>query len=326
MASFKSVAVIGAGAWGTALAGVAARAGREVVLYARDAASAAEIAATRANPKLSGVRLDASVRATNDIALSARADIILIATPAQNLRAAVAALAPHLAKATPVIACAKGIERGTHKFMTEVIAETAANAIPAILSGPSFAEDVARGLPTAVTLAARDERLASALVRALGSSTFRPYHSTDVRGVEIGGAAKNVLAIAAGIVAGRKLGPSAQAALTTRGFSELVRLGRACGARSETMAGLSGLGDLILTCSSPQSRNLALGIALGRGEQRPRDRLAEGEFTAPALIELAASQDVDMPVSKAVAAILSGATTIDEAIESLLTRPFRAEG
>ena len=166
---------------------------------------------------------------------------------------------------------------------------------------------MARGLPTAVTLAAKDETLAAALVQALGSSTFRPYHTTDVRGVEIGGAAKNVLAIAAGIAVGRKLGASAQAALTTRGFSELLRLGRACGARSETMAGLSGLGDLILTCSSPQSRNFALGMALGRGEQPARDKLAEGEFTAPVLIELAASQSIDMPVSNAVAAILSGA-------------------
>jgi len=325
MPSFQSVAVIGAGAWGTALAGVAARAGREVVLYARQPERAAEIAATRANPKLSGARLDASVAVTSDIARAAAADVILLATPAQNLRQAITALAPHLSKATPVVACAKGIERGTHQFMTEVIAETARDAMPAILSGPSFAQDVARGMPTAVTLAAKDEALAVALVQALGSSTFRPYHTTDVRGVEIGGAAKNVLAIAAGIVVGRQFGASAQAALTTRGFSELARLGRACGARSETMAGLSGLGDLILTCSSPQSRNFALGVALGRGERPPRDKLAEGEFTAPVLIELAASQQVDMPVSSAVAAILSGATTIDEAIEGLLTRPFKAE-
>ena len=326
MASFNSVAVIGAGAWGTALAGVAARAGRAVTLYARDAAGAAQIAATRINPRLPHVRLDASVAVTSEIARAAIADIILIATPAQHLRAAVAALAPHLARATPVIATAKGIERGSHKFMTEVIAEAAPDATPAILSGPSFAEDVARGLPTAVTLAAKDEALARELVQALGSSTFRPYHTADVRGVEIGGAAKNVLAIAAGIVAGRKLGASAQAALTTRGFAELMRLGHACGARGETMAGLSGLGDLILTCSSPQSRNLALGIALGRGETPSHDKLAEGEFTAPVLIELAASLNVDMPVSNAVAAILRGAVTIDEAIESLLTRPFKAEG
>jgi glycerol-3-phosphate dehydrogenase (NAD(P)+) len=326
MTGFDKVAVIGAGAWGTALAALAARAGREVMLCARNSATATQIANTRINPKLSGMTLPANIDVTADVARAAQADIILIATPAQSLRAAVAALAPHLAKATPVIACAKGIERGTHKFMTEVIAEAAPDARPAILSGPSFAEDVARGLPTAVTLAAKEVELASALVQALGSSSFRPYHTSDVRGVEIGGAAKNVLAIAAGIVAGKKLGASAQAALTTRGFSELVRLGRACGARSETMAGLSGLGDLILTCSSPQSRNFALGIALGRGEARPRDKLAEGEFTAPVLIELAAARDVDMPVSNAVAAILNGATTIDDAIESLLTRPFKAEG
>jgi glycerol-3-phosphate dehydrogenase (NAD(P)+) len=325
MPSYKSVAVIGAGAWGTALASVAARAGRDVMLYARSTESAAAIAATRINPKLPGAPLDASVSVTSDIALAARADIIVIATPAQNLREAATALALHLAKATPVIACAKGIERGTHKFMTEVIAEAAPEALPAILSGPSFADDVARGLPTAVTLAATDETLARALVQALGSATFRPYHTSDVRGVEIGGAAKNVLAIAAGIVVGRKLGASAQAALTTRGFSELLRLGRSCGARGETMAGLSGLGDLILTCSSPQSRNLALGITLGRGEEPARTKLAEGEFTAPVLVELAASQNVDMPVSNAVAAILSGAATIDEAIEGLLARPFKAE-
>jgi len=323
--SFKSVSVIGAGAWGTALAAVAARAGREVILYARNPGIAAGIAASRTNPKLSGLRLDSRVIITSDIAHGARADIILIATPAQHLREAVTALAPHLASGVPVVATAKGIERGTHKFMTEVISEAAPAALPAILSGPSFADDVARGLPTAVTLAAKDETLASELVQALGSSTFRPYHTSDVRGVEIGGAAKNVLAIAAGIAVGRQLGASAQAALTTRGFSELVRLGRACGARSETMAGLSGLGDLILSCSSAQSRNFALGVALGRGEPQPSGKLAEGEFTAPVLIELAASQNVDMPVSSAVAAILSGTATIDEAIESLLTRPFKAE-
>jgi glycerol-3-phosphate dehydrogenase (NAD(P)+) len=326
MAAFDKVAVIGAGAWGTALAALAARAGRKVVLCARSSAMATQIAAIRINPKLSGMTLAADIDVTDDIARAAQADIILIAVPAQSLRAAVTALAPHLTRATPVIACAKGIERGTHKFMTEVIAEAAPDARPGILSGPSFAEDVARGLPTAVTLAAKEVELASTLAQALGSPSFRLYHTSDIRGVEIGGAAKNVLAIAAGIVAGKKLGASAQAALTTRGFSELVRLGRACGAHSETMAGLSGLGDLILSCSSPQSRNFALGMALGRGDARPRDKLAEGEFTAPVLIELAASQDVDMPVSNAVAAILNGATTIDDAIESLLTRPFKAEG
>jgi glycerol-3-phosphate dehydrogenase (NAD(P)+) len=325
MTTFDSVAVIGAGAWGTALAGVAARAGRQVTLYARDTNAAAQMKSARSNPRLPGIRVDDRIQITGDIAAAAQADILLIATPAQHLRAAVKALAPHLRKAAPIIATAKGIERGTHRFMTEVIMEAAPDATPAILSGPSFADDVARGLPTAVTLAASDDKLASALVQALGSSTFRPYHTTDIRGVEIGGAAKNVLAIAAGIVQGRKLGASALAALTTRGFSELSRLGRACGARSETLVGLSGLGDLILSCSSLQSRNFALGIALGRGELPNRGKLAEGEFTAPVLIELAASQDVDMPVSNAVAAILSGRVTIDAAIEGLLTRPFKAE-
>ena len=325
MPSYQSVAVIGAGAWGTALASVAARAGRDVLLCAR-AAAAAAMTTTRENPRLPGVQLDPRITVTSDLELASGGQIVLLVVPAQHLRAAASALAPHLRAKTPVIACAKGIEHGTHQFMTEVIAEAAPQAQPAILSGPSFAGDVARGLPTAVTLATSDQAVASALVHALGSATFRPYHSTDVRGVEIGGAAKNVLAIAAGIVAGRQLGASALAALTTRGFSELLRLGRACGARTETMSGLSGLGDLILSCSSAQSRNFALGAALGRGEPPPRDKLAEGEFTAPVLIELAASKSVDMPVAGAVAAILNGSTTIDQAIENLLTRPFKAEG
>jgi glycerol-3-phosphate dehydrogenase (NAD(P)+) len=322
---FNSIGIIGAGAWGTALATVAARAGRAVTLYARDAAHGAHIEKARENPRLPGINLVAGIGVTHDIAAACRADIILVATPAQHLRAAVIAAAPHLQARVPVIACAKGIEHGTRRFMTEIIAEFAPHAVPAILSGPSFADDVARGLPTAVTLAAKDERLASELVQALGSATFRPYHTTDVLGVEIGGAAKNVLAIAAGIAVGRKLGASAQAALTTRGFSELARFGRALGARPETMVGLSGLGDLILTCSSPQSRNFALGIALGRGEPPPSGKLAEGAFTAPVLVELAASRKVEMPVSSAVAAILAKKLTIDAAIDGLLTRPFRAE-
>jgi glycerol-3-phosphate dehydrogenase (NAD(P)+) len=317
--------VIGAGAWGTALATMAARAGRNVTLWARNAEHAVRIASTRDNPRLPGVRIAQEIVVTHELAEAARADMILIATPAQHLRGAVNMLASHLAKPVPIIACAKGIEHGTHKFMTEIIAEAAPHAQPAILSGPSFADDVARGLPTAVTLAAKDEALASSLVQALGSATFRPYHSTDVRGVEIGGAAKNVLAIAAGIVVGRNLGASALAALTTRGFSELARFGRACGARTETLSGLSGLGDLLLSCSTAQSRNFALGIALGRGEAAPAGKLAEGTFTAPVLVELAAAQNVDMPVSQAVAAILAGQLTIDAAIEGLLTRPFKAE-
>jgi glycerol-3-phosphate dehydrogenase (NAD(P)+) len=325
VATLNTVAVIGAGAWGTALATVAARAGRSVTLYARDADHAARITATRENPRLPGIDLSADIAVTSDLALASHAQVILIATPAQHLRGVVNALAPHLAPATPVIACAKGIEHGTHNFMTDVIAEAAPRAVPSILSGPSFADDVARGLPTAVTLAAKDDALAASLVQALGSPTFRPYHSTDVRGVEIGGAAKNVLAIAAGIVVGRQLGASAQAALTTRGFSELSRFGRALGARSETLVGLSGLGDLILSCSTPQSRNFAAGLALGRGEPQPAGKLAEGIFTAPVLVELASLHHVEMPVASAVAAILASHLSIDAAIDRLLARPFKAE-
>ena len=328
--SFERIAIVGAGAWGTALANVIARAGRAVTLVARDQAGAAAIAASRESPRLPGVRLDERVRVVSAEAQTGSHDAVVLAIPSQHLRAASAALAPALAGGTPVVACAKGIERGTHKFMTEVIAETAPAALPAILSGPSFATDVARGLPTAVTLAATDESVAKGLVQALGSSTFRPYHSSDVRGVEIGGAAKNVLAIAAGVVMGRGLGASAAAALTTRGFAELFRFGKAFGARAETLTGLSGLGDLILTCSSPQSRNFSLGLALGKGQSakvaQMGAKLAEGAFTAPVLIEMANQKGIEMPITSAVAAILDERATVDEAIENLLTRPFRAEG
>jgi glycerol-3-phosphate dehydrogenase (NAD(P)+) len=326
MTNTTSVAVIGAGAYGTALADVAARAGREVVLYARSTAAAELMQISRTNPRLASAAIDDAVFVTADLSLAARADIILLAVPSQQLRAALSAIAPLLPAGTPVVACAKGIEHGSRKFMTEVIADVMPSAMAAILSGPNFADDVAAGLPTAVTLACTDEAIAIDLVQALGSATFRPYHSTDVRGVEIGGAAKNVLAIAAGIVAGKQLGASALAALTTRGFSELLRLGLACGARAETLSGLSGLGDLILSCSSAQSRNFSLGVALGSGEAPARGKLAEGEFTAPVLIELAAAKSVDMPVAQAVAAILDGSASVDQAIEALLNRPFKAEG
>src|SRR5215467_9876087 len=327
--AFDEIAVIGAGAWGVTLANVITRAGRSVTLGTRDALSATAILKQRESPRLPGIKLNDQVRVVAGTD-TAHSDAILLAVPAQQLRAAAMMIAPALANGTPVIACAKGIERGTHKFMTEVIAECAPVALPAILSGPSFAADVARGLPTAVTLAAADEAVAAALAQALGSTTFRPYHTTDVRGVEIGGAAKNVLAIAAGIVAGRGLGASAAAALTTRGFAELFRFGHAFGARIETLIGLSGLGDLILTCSSAQSRNFSLGVALGKGEApelAPEgEKLAEGAFTASVLVEMAAARGVDMPIAAAVAAILDKRLSVDDAIEALLTRPFRAEG
>jgi glycerol-3-phosphate dehydrogenase (NAD(P)+) len=248
---------------------------------------------------------------------------------AQSLRALASLIGPSLPPDMPVISCAKGIERGTRKFMTEIIAEVAPRAAPAILSGPSFADDVARGLPTAVTLAAADEDIAADLAQSLGSATFRPYHSTDLRGVEIGGAAKNVLAIATGIVSGRGLGASAAAALVTRGFAELVRFGRKLGARPETLTGLSGLGDLVLSCSTAQSRNYSFGLALGQGmsaeEAQRATKLAEGAFTASVLAEMAQQHGVDMPITIAVAGVLDGAMTVDDAIASLMARPFRAE-
>ena len=257
-------------------------------------------------------------------------DVILIVVPAQALRGTASGLVGAIAPGTPVVTCAKGIERTTRRFMTEIIAECLPDTVPAILSGPSFAADVARGLPTAVTLAASDETVAQMLTRSFGSAAFRPYHSIDVRGVEIGGAAKNVLAIAAGIVTGRKLGASAVAALTTRGFTELMQFGKAYGAQTETLTGLSGLGDLILTCTSPQSRNFSLGVALGQGhsldEARQTGHLAEGAFTAAVLVDMAREREIEMPIAAAVAAVLDGSLAIDAAIEALLTRPFRAEG
>jgi len=325
--AFNHIAVLGAGAWGTALALACARAGRSITLWEHDPANAERLKKQRKSHFLPGIPLDDRIAIASDLAEAARATAILLVVPAQAVRAVMQALAPVLAERTPVIVCAKGIERGSKKFMTEVIAECAPKASPAILSGPSFAADVARGLPTAVTLAAADGTLAPALAQAVGSATLRPYHSSDVRGVEIGGAAKNVLAIAAGVVMGRGLGASALAALTTRGFAELVRFGRAYGAKAETMMGLSGLGDLLLTCSSPQSRNFTFGIKLGRGEKPDSIHagLAEGVFTAPVLLEMARDRAVDMPISAAVAALLTGKVTVDAVIESLLTRPFKAE-
>jgi glycerol-3-phosphate dehydrogenase (NAD(P)+) len=324
----ERIAVVGAGAWGTALANVIARAGRVVTLLARDPALAAAIVSRGESPRLPGVKLDERVAVAALATGKIEDDAVLLVVPAQTLRAAVGELV--VAPGTPVVACAKGIERGTRRFMTEIIAECLPAAIPAILSGPSFASDVARGLPTAVTLAAPDEATAKMLAHSLGSAAFRPYHSTDVRGVEIGGAAKNVLAIAAGIVAGRKLGASAAAALTTRGFAELVRFGRAWGARPETLAGLSGLGDLILTCSSAQSRNFQLGRKLGEGmslvEIGRAGELAEGVYTAGVLVEMAQERAVETPIAAAVSAVLDRALGIDEAIEALMSRPFRAEG
>lgn len=326
--TIQRIAVLGGGAWGTALALTCARAGRNVTLWEYEPDNAASLEKKRESRFLPGVRIDNEIKVTRDLGDTADSDAILLVVPAQAVRSVVTSLASLLAKHTPLIVCAKGIEHGTHKFMTEIIAECAPVAVPAILSGPSFAADVARGMPTAVTVAASDGKIALDLAHALSAGTFRPYHSTDVRGVELGGATKNVLAIAAGIVTGKGLGASASAALTTRGFAELVRFGKACGAKTETMMGLSGLGDLILTCGTPQSRNFSCGVALGKGEKpdtAAHGKLAEGIFTAPVLLEMAREKNVEMPISVAVAAVLSGKLSVDEAIESLLTRPLKSE-
>lgn len=329
MSKQQRISVLGAGAWGTALANAIAHPLRPVTLYARDKAVVDEIAKCGTNGKhLPGVRISAEVTPTASLEKAAAADLILLVVPAQATRALSAELAPLLRKGVPLVACAKGIERSTDLFVTEIIAAAIPQAKCAILSGPSFAADVARGLPTAVTLAAGDEALAARLAEAVRSPAFRVYHSTDVRGVEIGGAAKNVLAIAAGIVIGRRLGTSAQAALITRGFAELVRFGHALGARTETLTGLSGLGDLILTCTSPQSRNYSLGLALGAGNppnEAAGGKLAEGAHTAAALVTIARKHTIEMPIAEAVDDVLAGRLDIDGAMARLLARPIGAE-
>jgi len=327
----RRVGVIGAGAWGTALAQVCARAGLEVTLWAREREVAEAVAASRENtPFLPGITLEPSISVTNAAAELAGADAVLAVAPAQFLRSCLELFAPHLAPGTPVVLCAKGVEAGSLKLMTQVLAETLPTARPAVLSGPSFAGEVARGLPTAVTLAASDLSLAEMLARAIASPTFRPYVSGDMIGAEVGGAVKNVLAIACGVVIGKGLGHSAHAALITRGFAELTRLAVALGGEAETVAGLCGLGDLVLTCSAAQSRNMSLGLALGRGETLEgalagKRSVAEGVASAPAVRALAAKVGVETPICNAVAAILAGERDIDAAIAALLARPLRAE-
>ena len=319
----------GAGAWGLALANAAASAGRKVVLWGRDGEAMRELRLSRRSTRLPGVALTEGVRVAGDLAALAGCDAILVATPAQATREMAARLAATLPAPRPLVVCAKGIELGTNLFMTEVAGESAPLWPLAILSGPSFAADVAAGLPTAVALAARDEALAIELCRALKGPNLRLYHSTDVRGVEIGGAAKNVLAIACGVAAGLGLGPSAGAALTARGFAELRRFGEAFGARPHTLMGLSGLGDLVLTCSSAQSRNFAFGLALGWGRtvaEASGGKLAEGATTVAALMQLARARGVEMPIAEAVEALIAGEIDARAAVVGLLARPQKGEG
>jgi glycerol-3-phosphate dehydrogenase (NAD(P)+) len=327
----SSIGIVGGGAWGTALAQTMCLAGRSVLLWARETEVVAEINDRHTNSVfLGGVPLDAKLRATADLPDVAACDVVLMVAPAQHVRAACARLAPHIAAGKPLILCAKGLEQATGKLMGDVVAETLPQATLAILSGPSFAADVVRGLPAALTLATADGALGAQLVETLGYRQFRLYRSDDIIGVQLGGAIKNVLAIAAGIVDGRKLGASAHAALVTRGFAELRRFGGAHGARPETMMGLSGLGDLLLTCGSPQSRNMSLGRALGEGQSLQsvlgsRRSVAEGVYTAAAVVKVAAARSIDMPIAQAVHAIVEGQITVEAAIEALLSRPFRME-
>jgi glycerol-3-phosphate dehydrogenase (NAD(P)+) len=323
------IAIAGAGAWGTALANVAAARGHEVILWTRDPQHGDALETQRENARhLPGIRLHGSVRPTADLFALRDADCTLLATPAQTTRAMTSALEPVLQPKTPLVLCAKGLERDSNLFLSDVVLAIRPRAPVAILSGPSFAEDVARGLPTAVALACRDGALAADLAEALSGPTFRVYHRTDVRGVEIGGATKNVLAIACGAVAGKGLGESAKAALIARGFSELLRFAQAHGAEAETLMGLSGLGDLVLTCSSAQSRNFAFGERLGRGipvAEAAGGTLAEGALTASVVVALARSRRIDMPIAQAVAAVVAGRLTLDQAIDTLMQRPLRRE-
>lgn len=321
------IAVVGGGAWGTALASVTARKGLPTRLYARDPETVEAVNVRHENARyLPGIALPPQLTATTSLAeASEGAEIVLMVVPAQILRTVAGDLVPLLAADVPLVLCSKGIEASTGAFGSAILEEVRPGGTVAVLSGPSFAHDVAANLPTAVTLACTDAQRAEAMAATLSSTTLRIYASDDVAGVEAGGALKNVLAIAAGAVAGRGLGASAQAAIVTRGLSELRRLGVALGARPETLMGLSGLGDLVLTCGSAQSRNFAYGMALGRGDDLSRLKLAEGVHSAGVAACLAREQGVEAPIVAAVAAILSGALSLDAAIEGLLSRPLKRE-
>jgi glycerol-3-phosphate dehydrogenase (NAD(P)+) len=322
------VGVLGGGAWGTALAQVAAEGG-ETLLWAREPEVVESVNARHENGLfLAGVPLDPAIRATGELAELADCDALLVVTPAQHMRTVLAAL-PKLS--APLILCAKGMEEATMKLMHDVAHEAQPEAPLAVLSGPTFAHEVAARLPAAVTLAVEDRAVGERLRARIARPWFRPYLSNDVAGAEIGGAVKNVLAIACGVVEGRRLGQNARAALISRGFAEMTRFGLARGARAETLAGLSGLGDLVLTCSSVSSRNFSLGKGLGEGRTAAelladRRTVAEGAFTAPVLHRAAREAGVDMPIVAAVCALLSGEAGVDEVVERLLSRPLRSEG
>ncbi|HTH27185.1 MAG TPA: NAD(P)H-dependent glycerol-3-phosphate dehydrogenase [Sphingobium sp.] len=324
-----TIGVIGGGAWGTALAQISSQGGTEpVLLWALEPQVVDAINAQHCNTLfLPGIDLAPSIRATGDLADLSACDIILAVAPAQHLRKV---LSKALVGNKPIILCAKGIEAGTGMLMSEVARETCPDAPIAVLSGPTFAHEVAQGLPTAVTLACEDAALAETLSERIARPTFRPYLSGDVIGAEIGGAVKNVLAIACGVVEGAGLGQNARAALMARGFAEMRRFGLARGAQIETLTGLSGLGDLVLTCSSTSSRNFSLGRGLGEGQSAAallgdRRTVAEGAFTAPVLLSAALAAGVDMPLVEAVCTLLDGAVSVPEVISAALARPIGPE-
>lgn len=328
--TFQHIGILGAGAWGTALAVAVRKAGNSVTIWAREPEVSADLDAGRGNPKyLPNVDIPA-MPASSDLAVMADCDAILAVVPAQFTRSTLDALSEHIRPDLPIALCSKGVEQSTLKLMGQVLAETLPEAQAAVLSGPSFAIDVSKGLPTAVTLACADRALGAKWMESIGRPEFRPYWSDDIVGAEVGGAVKNVLAIACGAVEGLGLGKSAHAALISRGFAEMVRLGLALGARQDTLAGLCGLGDLVLTCSSPQSRNMSFGFALGQGRAAAdilaeRQSVTEGVATAPAVVALARANGVEMPICEAVANVLSGHVTLGEAMTGLLERPFKAE-
>lgn len=321
------IGILGGGAWGTALAQVAARDDQPVTLWAREDDVVTSVNERHENSSfLPGIPLSSSIRATSTLADLADRDALLVVVPAQFLRSVLSQLP---ASDRPLVLCAKGIEAGTQKLIAEIARDLHPSAPVAVLSGPTFAHEVARGLPTAVTLACEDDALRDKLAKRLGNPAFRTYGSSDVAGAEIGGAVKNVLAIACGVVEGAGLGLNARAALIARGFAEMTRFGVARGGRPETLAGLSGLGDLVLTCSSTNSRNFSLGVGLGQGKAAAdllaeRRTVAEGAATAPVLREAAKAVGVDMPVTEAVCALLQG-TPVRTVIDALLARPLREE-
>lgn len=323
--------VLGAGSWGTALAQLLAVNGHAVTLWMRDAEQAAAINKTRENSRyLPDAALHDGITATAECPDFENAELCLSVMPAQHTRAQLEIFAPHIPDGLPIVLCSKGIEISTLDFMNEVLAESIPGAARFVLSGPSFARDVVKGLPTAVTLAGDDLDAANSLAPLIQGPTFRPYTTDDMIGAEVGGAVKNVLAIACGMLLGMGLGQSAHAAVIARGFAEMNRLGAALGARAETLSGLCGLGDLVLTCSSTQSRNMSCGMRLGKGESldailASRNSVTEGVATAPALVKLAEREGVDMPICIAVNSVLSGEVTPAGAMAALLARPLKSE-